>query len=231
MAPQLSDALESGYLRATLRIKPASESGCSVVTQGGRSENITQNVVDSSRCSCEQNQESDGSECSCEQNQECCVEVSDEGGTSSQFFKRPVSSYCICPVFSEHDCIPSIEAYEHEEFVVSISVRTRDELASIIESLRNRKARVRLQQITSSQKNTDGRRLELETETITDKQREAVETAIQTGYYETPRRANLADLADELDVSRSAVSQRLTAIESKLVAQLYQAQHGQPDVA
>ena len=231
MASQRSDAIESGYLRATLRIKPASKSDCSVVAQGGRVENITQNVVDSSRCRCEQNPASDGSGCNCEPTKECCVEVSDEDEASSQFIKRPVNLYCICPVFSEYDCIPSIEAYEHEEFVVSISIRTRDELASIVESLRNRGARVRLQQITSSQKNTVGRRLELGTETVTDKQREAVETAIQAGYYETPRRADLADLADELDVSRSAVSQRLTAVESKLVAQLYQAQYGQPDVA
>ena len=226
MATQLSDAAESGCLRATLRIKPASESGCSVVAQEGEIKDIEQNVVDSSKCNCERDQEYTGSDCNHERSKECCVNVSNEDTDQSQFFKRTVGSYCICPVFSEHDCIPSIEAYEYDEFVVSMSVPTRDELTSIIESLRNREATVQLQKITSSQGTTDGRRLELETETITDKQREAVETAMQAGYYETPRRADLADLAEELGVSRSAVSQRLTSTESKLVAQLFQAQHG-----
>lgn len=33
--------------------------------------------------------------------------------------------------------------------------------------------------------------------------------ALKRGYFETPRRVSLSDLADELDVSKQAVSQRV----------------------
>ncbi len=44
---------------------------------------------------------------------------------------------------------------------------------------------------------------------LTDAQLEALTVALERGYFEVPRRATLADLAAELGVSDSAVSQRL----------------------
>lgn len=44
---------------------------------------------------------------------------------------------------------------------------------------------------------------------LTDPQREALQAAAKMGYFEVPRRATLTDLAAELGVSDSAVSQRL----------------------
>jgi len=61
---------------------------------------------------------------------------------------------------------------------------------------------------------------------VTDKQREAIRTAYALGYYETPRSADLGDVADELGVSKSAASQRLNAVASKLVVGLLQSKDG-----
>jgi predicted DNA binding protein len=44
---------------------------------------------------------------------------------------------------------------------------------------------------------------------LTDTQRETLAAAVARGYFEVPRRATLADLAADLGVSDSAVSQRL----------------------
>lgn len=44
---------------------------------------------------------------------------------------------------------------------------------------------------------------------MTDAQREALELALERGYFEVPRGVTLTDLADDLDVSDTAVSQRL----------------------
>lgn len=52
---------------------------------------------------------------------------------------------------------------------------------------------------------------------LTEKQREAVELALREGYYERPREADLAALAGTLDISKSAVSQRLRTAERKLI--------------
>ena len=52
---------------------------------------------------------------------------------------------------------------------------------------------------------------------LTAKQLEALELAYSRGYYRQPRETDLTTLAEELDVSKSAVSQRLRAAESKLL--------------
>lgn len=52
---------------------------------------------------------------------------------------------------------------------------------------------------------------------LTDKQRQTVELALREGYYERPREADLTELAEQLDLSKSAVSQRLRTAERKLI--------------
>jgi hypothetical protein len=46
-------------------------------------------------------------------------------------------------------------------------------------------------------------------QTLSPKQREALAVALDRGYFDVPRRATLADVADELGVSDSAASQRI----------------------
>lgn len=44
---------------------------------------------------------------------------------------------------------------------------------------------------------------------LTDAQREALTLALQRGYFDVPRRTNVVELAEELNISDTAVSQRL----------------------
>ncbi|WP_247000049.1 helix-turn-helix domain-containing protein [Halosolutus gelatinilyticus] len=53
---------------------------------------------------------------------------------------------------------------------------------------------------------------------LPDEQREALRAAVERGYYETPRRIELSDLADELDVPRSTLSYRLRRAEASLAS-------------
>lgn len=53
---------------------------------------------------------------------------------------------------------------------------------------------------------------------LSETQRETLELAYSEGYFDVPRRINLRELADQLDVSDSAVSQRLRrGVEAVLV--------------
>lgn len=52
---------------------------------------------------------------------------------------------------------------------------------------------------------------------ITPKQWEALTLAFEKGYYDRPRDVDLKELADELAISKSAVSQRLRAAEATLI--------------
>jgi len=57
---------------------------------------------------------------------------------------------------------------------------------------------------------TDGEALaRVEWAELTDDRREALEAALEEGYFEVPRRIDLVELADQLDISDSALSQRL----------------------
>lgn len=58
---------------------------------------------------------------------------------------------------------------------------------------------------------------EIELDVLTDKQRETLALALREGYYERPRETDLSNLADRLDISKSAVSQRLRTAEIKLI--------------
>ncbi|MFB6106437.1 MAG: bacterio-opsin activator domain-containing protein [Halobacteriaceae archaeon] len=54
--------------------------------------------------------------------------------------------------------------------------------------------------------------------TLTDTQRETLCVALSEGYYEVPRRINLVELAERLDVSDTAVSQRLRRATAAILA-------------
>lgn len=52
---------------------------------------------------------------------------------------------------------------------------------------------------------------------LTDRQKETLVAARELGYFEIPRRASLADLADHCDVSSQAVSERIRRATAALV--------------
>ena len=58
-------------------------------------------------------------------------------------------------------------------------------------------------------------------DTLTPRQQEVIELAVQHGYYESPRRCTLTDLADLLDVNKSVVSRILQRAEGHIITAYY----------
>jgi len=58
---------------------------------------------------------------------------------------------------------------------------------------------------------------------LSDTERETLETAVDGGYFESPRDATLGDLADEFDVSKPAASKNLRRAERKLIERVVDA--------
>jgi hypothetical protein len=52
---------------------------------------------------------------------------------------------------------------------------------------------------------------------LTDRQREALRIAYERGYFDIPRQASLEDVAAELDLSPSSVSERLRRAQTQLI--------------
>lgn len=57
------------------------------------------------------------------------------------------------------------------------------------------------------------------TQLLTDRQLRLVNAAVEHGYYDTPRRCSLTDLAEELELAKSTCSETLHRAEEKIIKQ------------
>ena len=189
-------------IQAVLRVEPSPEAACPVLESGPQRGTVTQDVVDGDA-------------------RLCRATVGDDH--DRLFLEATVGDGCVCPVFRRHNCVASVDSVEDGALFVSLSTTDRDELAAIVTSLRAHGATVTLERATSGDVDTDRPSFELVVDDLTAIQRETLRVAVESGYYERPRRTDLGALADRFGVSRSAVSQRLSAVESKLVHELVDA--------
>jgi predicted DNA binding protein len=58
---------------------------------------------------------------------------------------------------------------------------------------------------------------------LSEVERETLTTAVEKGYFTRPREANLATLADEFDISKTAVSKNLRRSQRKILGQVVEA--------
>lgn len=92
---------------------------------------------------------------------------------------------------------------------IAVTVPDRSALASLMNELEATASSVTLERISSTTDQDAG-------DLLTAKQSEAFLAAVEAGYYERPRETTLEEIAAELDVSVSAVSQRLTATRRRV---------------
>ena len=193
-------------LRAQLSVTPHPAASCAVVDEGHDATELRQTL----RCT-----QPDAAGSTCAGNRECHVALVDDSDQTHRYLTSAVEPNCLCPVFEEYDCIPTIEAVENGSIVVVVSVPDRGELRGLVDGLRRVDATVSVEWLVSGA--TGAETTEIDVSSITSKQQETLETAMEMGYYERPRTTTLSDLADALGISESAASQRLNTAETKLV--------------
>jgi len=201
-------AEDAALLRARLAVTPPPAADCMVVDSCADGRNVTQRIKTPD----------DGRE-----RAECHTEMTcADDDTPARLYRRSaVRPACPCPVFEAHDCIPDLRGLREGALVFVVSVPSRDELRALVGELRETGADVSVEWLVAG--GDDRPIAELDVSEITDKQRRALELACEAGYYETPREATLAEVAEELGISPSAASQRLTAAETTLVRSLLEA--------
>jgi len=201
-----------GTLKAQLAIEPHSDANCVVVDQRSEADSLKQRLKIPQTCMETVDEPADCTPSSCG---ECHTEIRSEDDGGYEYLKSSVHSKCICPVFEEHDCIPEIEGLRNGAIIAVVTVRNRAVLRTLLQDLDAIDATVSVEWLVRGRESEST--VEMSVDDITKKQQEALETALDAGYYETPRETNLSALADELSISESAVSQRLNAAETKLV--------------
>lgn len=129
---------------------------------------------------------------------------------------------CVCSVFHDHACVADITSAADGAITITTYVSDREVLEDLIGDLQEVGTSIELMEIVS---NYDGhladRVEEVDLSTLTDKQREAAEMAIEMGYYKRPRETSLEEMAADLGISPQALSQRLGAVEEKLITQIF----------
>lgn len=194
-------------VRLDLRIGLPEDARCTVADVDGEVAGVSHRLKRESR-----DRRADRRECHAE------VVVDDGDGVRHEYRRSKVTPGCVCRVFERFDCIPEIRAVEGEAIIVSVLLPDRSGLREVVRRLRETGATVGIERAV--RRSSGEATVEVDAGEITAKQREAAEVAVEAGYYEAPRRADLEELADRLGVSKSAVSQRLNAVESKLVRSL-----------
>lgn len=156
----------------------------------------------------------------------CHASISFDGEDEDHvsLYTATIEEECTCSTLCGPGFTPVDLVVEDGSLVVTAYVDDRERLSRTIDDLREGPDSWRLRRLTTPDRNRavdSGLTAQLlEDVTVTEKQREAVRTAVEMGYYDEPRDATLGDLASRLGVSRSALSQRLNAVESKLVETL-----------
>lgn len=99
---------------------------------------------------------------------------------------------------------------------VVLEVADHDALTSVLGTLAELETGVRTRNISQANLSKETT-VSIDLGLLTEKQRETLELALLEGYYERPRETDLAALAEHLDISKSAVSQRIRNAETKLI--------------
>jgi predicted DNA binding protein len=130
-----------------------------------------------------------------------------------------IESTCFCPVFLRYDCLPRVTAVDGDSVRVETYLPDREELSDLVAELKSVTGGISLRRLRAVESDTETDRTQtavVDLHKVTEKQREAALKAVSVGYYQRSRDISLEELANELDISKSACSQRLTAVESKL---------------
>ena len=129
-----------------------------------------------------------------------------------------VDGSCLCLAFSDVNCVPRIKSADQDVVIIETYVSDRAVISELVDGLKAVTEQVSLRRLTASHQDetVESTPTTVELSTLTSKQREAAMIAVSEGYYRTPRETSLGELAATLDISKSALSQRLRAVEAKL---------------
>ena len=129
---------------------------------------------------------------------------------------------CICNVVSDHGATAIMERIDGDALTLTTYLDHREEACELYEDVKSYFPEVELDRIATVRNEDDsGERVSVDVSKLTDKQRKAIKHAMMEGYYGNPRGITLEALADDLGISRQALTHRLRAAERKLLGQMF----------
>lgn len=140
--------------------------------------------------------------------------------TGTKQFTSDICTHCPGSVFPEYGCIPRYLRINKGSFVMETYVANTDAVASLVKDIRDRCERVSVRSIMSTDTEEYAEHCTVDLTSLTPKQREAVTVAQKQGYFDPDTRTELGEVANEMELSTSALSQRLQRAEANVMRQL-----------
>ncbi len=123
------------------------------------------------------------------------------------------------------EAIPNRIVLQNGVFEVVATTRDWDQFRSLADELRDTLGQFELLSVTQDEEPREpldsGRLKEVLVSQLSDDQLEILETAYNRGYFSVPREISETELADELDLAQSTVSERLRTAERALFELIY----------
>ncbi|ADD07449.1 HTH-10 family transcription regulator (plasmid) [Natrialba magadii ATCC 43099] len=126
---------------------------------------------------------------------------------------------CPCACLGSFGC--PVHRYTVDNGVVTLVFHATDfeELQTIMNEFRDRFPSVDVKRLLQPPlEGTPDERVFVNRGKLTDRQQEVLETAYRMGYFERPKGANATEVATELDITQSTVTEHLSAAQRKIFA-------------
>lgn len=143
-----------------------------------------------------------------------------DNSPSTRTFSSPICEHCPGVVFSRYGCIPRFLESEAGSFVVETHLDDVDTLSTLVAEIRERCQSVTLRSLSSNDRSDVIESCSIDLSSLTPKQREAISKAKDSGHYDLNSDTSLEDVAMQMGISTSALSQRLQRAEANIMAQL-----------
>lgn len=127
-------------------------------------------------------------------------------------------AYCPCACLGEFGC--PIQRFVAEDGAVTLVFHAADfaQLQDVVAEFRERYETVDVQQLLQPPlEDAPSTAVFVDRGRLTARQLEVLQTAYELGYFERPKRANATELADELGISQSTLTEHLVTAQRKLL--------------
>lgn len=152
------------------------------------------------------------------------TEVFSYGSKTVYRFKRPQGWGCPCECLEQFDCPPLDVHTRDGALFLSFHAPDMDALQSVIRTLREHYPNADVQRLLRSNGDrTDFNLVFVDRSSLTDRQREVLETAHRMGYFDHPKGANAGEIADSLGITTSTFTEHLAAAQRKLLGDILDA--------
>ncbi len=153
-------------------------------------------------------------------NVDATVKDSETDTLRTMFFSEELCSHCPGKIFSKYDCLPRYRRIDKGSFLMETYASSTDTVSDIVSEVRSISDNVSVKSIVPTD-DSDGGEIEIVDVTeMTHKQRRALRYAKEGGYYDPDKKISLGELAEQMEVSTSALSQLLQRAEANVVRQL-----------